>query len=391
MLHRGIFGLVQSRPITALPEPTGDVPDEWPIPRADCLYFRASIVEQLPDPLTPLFADLIRPAVPAGLNALMTELSPRTANLDVDFPTINGYAYYEYSRSAMARMSGITPSALRMLSRKGFVLDRWRDRALPAYRTAVASWSGQDPAQLGGATLLDGTRELLEAGCRYYTNVQMVIPMAATTELSWTGPLQRVRCAGSTTRRRRPTFCSASTPPRSSPRSRCTRWPAVCRGVPGLAEALERLDARCRTTAPSGVVARRLGAVPRPVRRAPGRVRPHALQPRLRQPGARRRPGPGAGGAQARTVRTGRRPGRTAARPGRAAQRITPRTDGPARPGAPRLARGSLAAAQHWAPIREDALAAMGLAWPTMRRLLAELGRGWSRPARSPRPTTCTG
>ncbi len=40
-----------------------------------------------------------------------------------------------------------------------------------------------------------------------------------------------------------------------------------------------------------------------------------------------------------------------------------------------KLARGSLASAQRWAPIREDALAAMGLAWPTMRRLLLELGR----------------
>ena len=34
-----------------------------------------------------------------------------------------------------------------------------------------------------------------------------------------------------------------------------------------------------------------------------------------------------------------------------------------------------MASAQDWGPVREDALAAMGLAWPTMRRLLRELGR----------------
>ncbi|MEZ5088343.1 MAG: hypothetical protein R2719_00750 [Micropruina sp.] len=41
-----------------------------------------------------------------------------------------------------------------------------------------------------------------------------------------------------------------------------------------------------------------------------------------------------------------------------------------------RMARATLRHAQEWAPRREDALAAMGLAWPTLRRLLLDLG-GW--------------
>ena len=82
------FALLQARPITALPEPTGDRPTEWPLPRDKAMYFRASIIEQLPDPLTPLFADLVRPAVPAGLKALMAELGPNLGELDIDFVTV---------------------------------------------------------------------------------------------------------------------------------------------------------------------------------------------------------------------------------------------------------------------------------------------------------------
>lgn len=100
------FAFLQSRAITALPLPTADPPTDWPVPDRTAMYFRASIVEQLPDPLSPLFADLLDGSVTRSLMALMTELlgrdllSPR----DVGMPTINGYAYYAYSRHGTAKM-----------------------------------------------------------------------------------------------------------------------------------------------------------------------------------------------------------------------------------------------------------------------------------------------
>ena len=63
----GEFFILQSRPITALPEPAADTPETWPVPYPNGLYFRASIVEQLPDPLSPLFADLIDGSVTRSL------------------------------------------------------------------------------------------------------------------------------------------------------------------------------------------------------------------------------------------------------------------------------------------------------------------------------------
>jgi rifampicin phosphotransferase len=66
-LAGGEFFIVQSRPITALPEPMADPPTDWSVPVPKGTYWRASIVEQMPDPLSPLFADLAYGSVPAPL------------------------------------------------------------------------------------------------------------------------------------------------------------------------------------------------------------------------------------------------------------------------------------------------------------------------------------
>src|SRR3989304_4871448 len=75
------FAIVQARPITALPpearlpETEAPVPTEWKLPDPKGQYVRASIVELLPDPLTPLFATLGRAAINAGTKRLGAELA----------------------------------------------------------------------------------------------------------------------------------------------------------------------------------------------------------------------------------------------------------------------------------------------------------------------------
>ena len=51
----GKFWILQARPITALPEAAAAMPTDWTVPEPTAMYVRASIVEQLPDPLSPLF------------------------------------------------------------------------------------------------------------------------------------------------------------------------------------------------------------------------------------------------------------------------------------------------------------------------------------------------
>lgn len=185
----GKFFILQSRPITALPEPTADAPDTWTVPYPKGLYFRASIVEQLPDPLSPLFADLIDGSVSRSLRALMADAIGKNAirENDVGLPTINGYAYYYYRTSAMWRMTAKSLTAVRSLARgKAHMgVAGWRDFSHPRYEQVIKDWQARPVRELSGAELLEGVQSLLDAGTVYYTAVQSIIPLAATSEISF--------------------------------------------------------------------------------------------------------------------------------------------------------------------------------------------------------------
>ncbi|WP_284990041.1 PEP/pyruvate-binding domain-containing protein [Arthrobacter sp. efr-133-TYG-120] len=185
----GNFFMLQSRPITALPEPVADTPDTWPLPYPKGLYFRASIVEQLPDPLSPLFADLIDGSVTRSLKALMNEAvgSEVVRDGDVGLPTINGYAYYYYRTAAMWRVMGkVGPAVVALARGKAHMgLAGWREFSHPRYKQVLEDWSAKSLGELSGEELIAGVRTLLDAGTVYYTAVESVIPIAATSEISF--------------------------------------------------------------------------------------------------------------------------------------------------------------------------------------------------------------
>ena len=373
VLADGALQLVQARPITALPEPTGPTPTDWPVPRPRSLYFRASIIEQMPDPLTPLFADLARTAVPAGLLGLVGEIAPKLGGVDVDFPTINGYAFYDYSRRAFAQLTSFTIPALRLVTTKNLVMDRWRDQELPRYAGIVATWAGRDPAGLGASDLLRGTQELLDAGCSYYSTIQTVIPVASMTELAWTGLYDRL-LKGTSDAAASDFLLGLDSAPLAAERS-LAALAAWCRDDDALAGALAGDADPLAEAPPPGVDTEiwarwraRLDAhlaefghmtynldFANPVPADDPAPVLHALRHLL-------------SGAASDPVERQRR---QADRRGRLTRDLLGRL-GPAR--APMAAK-ALGLAQRWAPVREDALAAMGLAWPVMRRLLREAGR----------------
>jgi len=180
------FWIVQSRPITSLPLPQADPPTDWSVPDPKSLYFRGSIVEQLPDPLTPLFEDLIDASVTRSLLLLLREFLGESAVRDGDFalPTINGYAYYRYARSAFSRIMLRSPAAIKLLTPHGPLSGqaRWR-QAHVSYQQTLQDWSDRPLAALTTAELLDGAVQLLDAGTEYYTAVQTIIPIAASSEV----------------------------------------------------------------------------------------------------------------------------------------------------------------------------------------------------------------
>ncbi len=186
----GAFSIVQARPLTALPEPEAAPPIDWPVPEKSAFYFRASIVEQLPDPLSPLFADLADTAVTRSLDHLFQEVLGRGVLQagDLGFPTINGYAYYRYSMAGMVRMMLRLPTAMRLLTATGprSGQAQWRDDAHPRYVGIVKEWTARPIHVLDSEELLGGAVALLAAGCDYYTAVQFIITLASSSEILFT-------------------------------------------------------------------------------------------------------------------------------------------------------------------------------------------------------------
>ncbi|HET7270677.1 MAG TPA: PEP/pyruvate-binding domain-containing protein [Rubrobacter sp.] len=195
-LAGGEFFVVQARPITALPEPMADPPTNWSVPDPKGFYVRASIVEQMPDPLSPLFADFAYGSVPRSLDKLMNELlGPGTIREgELAFPTVNGYAYYYYKMAAILRISAKALAVLPSLygSGKASGVKRWREYSHPRYATIVEEWEAKPPEDLPAVGLLAGARELLDAGTEYYTSVQTIIPIAASSEMLFTSFFDRL-------------------------------------------------------------------------------------------------------------------------------------------------------------------------------------------------------
>jgi len=374
--------VLQSRPITALPLPTGDTPESWPVPYPKGLYFRASIVEQLPDPLSPLFADLIDPSVTRSLTALFTEAigRPVVREGDVALPTVNGYAYYYYKNSGMLRMLALTPLALRALAQghAHMGITGWRDYSRPRYRELVARLStvpltGLDPAQL-----LQNVNTLLDAGTRYYTAVQSVIPSASASELLFQLYYNLTI--------RRPGDPSAATyllGYTSEPiRADTSLWTFATwiRGHPELAGLVA-------TATPADLVAHwRSSTPPEEVDNTLWEQFVHRLDSHLNEfghaiynldfvvPVPAEDPAPLLVGLQSYVRGNGTDP--TERQRASVARREEKTTSVIGRLGDTRryVALRLLRWAQRTAPVREDALADVGYAWPLIRRTLYELG-----------------
>ncbi|WP_425307660.1 PEP/pyruvate-binding domain-containing protein [Ammonicoccus fulvus] len=190
----GRFWLVQSRPITALPAPTGPAPTEWPVPPGFDVYMRASLIEQLPDPLSPLFADLAGELVVKGMVRTIGEFfGPQSlfTEKNFGFVTINGYAYYGYANSLMLKAIGIIPLALRVAFTT-IGRDKWAQVFHPRYAALVEKRRAHDPATLTATDLLAGIVELVGEAFAYYTSVQTIIPEAVTSEAVFTALYDRL-------------------------------------------------------------------------------------------------------------------------------------------------------------------------------------------------------
>jgi pyruvate,water dikinase len=167
-LTDGELAIVQARPITALPEEQVSPPNDWPMPDPKGQYMRQSIVDLMPDPLSPLFATLGLSAINNGIDILTWEFlnMPESVKMNVML-TINGYAYQNASYSPrqwwylLTRMVPAFPHLLR----DG--VSYWQDVAYPHYVEVTDRWRDQNFRELSPAELWSGVDEVLGAFSRH--------------------------------------------------------------------------------------------------------------------------------------------------------------------------------------------------------------------------------
>jgi pyruvate,water dikinase len=187
--------IVQARPITTLPEPRPTL--EWKLPRARGRYARSGAAELLPDPLSPLFATL---ALPLWNETLLAWL--QSLGLDRPFAgnfrllTINEYAYIEFGLGAWqsVRLLVALPKLLpRMVRLLRSAQARWAKEARPHYAKVVGAWAARDLAATPTVELLAGAREIVKAAASHYVSIQTgILPVANLSETAFTSVYNRL-------------------------------------------------------------------------------------------------------------------------------------------------------------------------------------------------------
>jgi pyruvate,water dikinase len=171
----GRLWLLQARPITNLPPAIAAV---WESPEPGATWVRRQVVEHMPEPLAPLFAELyLRQGFEQSLKAIAA-IPAVTGSQDLFarlisgpfLTTVNGYGY---SRANFPLPREELPQTLLAIARwfRWFLshgVDYWQEEGLPTYLTTTAQWQAVDPATAGDAELLRGVRELAVADAVYW-------------------------------------------------------------------------------------------------------------------------------------------------------------------------------------------------------------------------------
>ncbi len=161
----GRFSIVQARPITALAQ----APIEWLPPNPKGVYMRASLVDLMPKPLSPLFITL-------GITSFIQQMQPLGQRvigsdpvLEKDYLTsINSYAYMN-SRFSLRSLKWVIFSMLpafpRLLRR---LIPIWRDEVHPEYQVFMEGMQTKSPEELTTSDLWCFSQEIVNAAM-YYT------------------------------------------------------------------------------------------------------------------------------------------------------------------------------------------------------------------------------
>jgi rifampicin phosphotransferase len=152
----------------------------WSLPDPKGQYLRMSIIDLLPDTVSPMFDSLAIPALLAGMVKVGRILTHSEPVLPKGYVVIiNNYAYMQSNFNAREWwwvIAHLLPSYPRMFR---MMVPNWRNEALPRYRAVVGKWHGTSPQTLKLAELWCGIQELIVAAMDHLATL-----MYATTGAS---------------------------------------------------------------------------------------------------------------------------------------------------------------------------------------------------------------
>jgi pyruvate,water dikinase len=372
--------ILQARPITALPEPR--VTLDWKVPNPRWNYWRASVVELLPDPLSPLFATLALPCWIERYRELTRFLGFAKVFPDPFLLTINDYVYYNarFNAATAARMFGAMFLRLRrVIDMMRRAESRWKDEARARYAAVIAQWDARDLTKAPATELLGAARAITREAANHYVTIQSGILPLATGDVSFASAYTRLL-----KRKNDPPalafllgFDSAPIQAEKSLYDLAT-W---AREQPGLAEYLSKATAgeiaAAYQAADAGPLADRdvWSEFRRRFAAHLGRFGHTAYDLDFAKSLPADEPAPLLETLKYFLTGQARSPherhATAAAAREQAMQSLMARRNGLRR----RLIVWLLRTAQRYGPLREDALADVGLGWPLLRRICREIGR----------------
>jgi len=180
-LAEGRYAILQARPITGLPEVVVSPPEEWELPEPKGRYMRASTVDFMPDPLSPLFATMGVSAYNVSLQQMMADFTGARADaLQEDLVVaIQHYAYMKVGYPArfwwilLAKLAPRMPRLIREGPR------HFREVALPQYREKVSTLDRGPVEDLSADQIWQDAHDLLEAAL-YHLSVLQVDTLGAS-------------------------------------------------------------------------------------------------------------------------------------------------------------------------------------------------------------------
>ena len=145
---------------------------------------RRVVVENMPGPLSPLFAELY---LQEGVG-VAADMDKHPIQLRPIYVTVNGYAYLNNLR---ARFNLGPRSRLGKFKLKigSFVetyfqwIPQWRRKGLPDYLACIEQWRQLDPAAASDEQLLAGVRALTIADAIYWVHARHVLAVVRRLEV----------------------------------------------------------------------------------------------------------------------------------------------------------------------------------------------------------------